>query len=241
MRRKSIAKGKNKGIKYEEKINNILKEKNLQLNSTSSAGASDAPDGYIWYESNRYPIEIKRQAADFAQVELRWDETSRFIFSKDSKNPEFVIFLTDNANFLETINNTWVEIPRKFTRNNLTEKDRHWDLDHFTDIKRSIDVSYIELFYNAKQPPVHYIQIQDRGFFYLGQDIAGLGVPRINGNPYLRARVKTRSASDNKWGFLVAIKMPGIKPSKFDLEQCKNRKFPISLGDHIKGPIEKFM
>lgn len=234
MPRNPIAEGQNKGIKYEQKINKILKEKNLQLPSTQSAGASDAPDGYFWFNENRYPIEIKRQNADFAQVELRWNKTEGFQYSKVSKNPFFIEFLINNTNFLEIINEKWTEIPRKFTKKNLTKPDREWDLDHFNDIKDNIDVSYIEKFYNLKEPSIYYIQIQNRGFYYLGQDIAELNLPRINGNPYLRARVKTRSSSKNKWGFLVAIKMPGIKPSTHDIEETDNRKFPIPDGSHIK-------
>ncbi len=233
MPRKSIASGKNLGIKYEEKINRILKDKKLQLISTSSAGASDAPDGYFWYNQERYPIEIKGKNADFAQVELRWDKKNGFFYSKKSKNPYFANFLMNNTEFLEEINKIWTDLPRKYTNEKLTPEDRHWDLDHFKDIKKHIDISYIERFYNLKEPPVYYIQIQNRGFYFLGKDINSLRVPRINGKPYLRARVKTRSASSNKWGFLVAIKMPYIKPSNYDIEEKNDRKFPISKDNHI--------
>ena len=231
--RKSIARGENLGIKYEENINNILKDKELQLISTSSAGASDAPDGYFWFNQERYPIEIKKQNADFAQVELRWDKKNGFFYSGASKNPYFSNFLINNSEFLEEINKIWTDLPRKFTSGKLTPEDRHWDLDHFKDIKKNIDISYIERFYNLKEPPVYYIQIQNRGFYFLEKDIVNLGIPRINGKPYLRARVKTRSASTNKWGFLVAIKMPGIKSSVYDIEELENRKFPFPEGSHI--------
>ncbi len=231
--RKSIAKGKNLGIKYEEKINKILKVKELQLESTTSAGASDAPDGYFWYNHVRYPIELKRQNADFAQVELRWSNKTGFYYSEKSKNPYFVNFLMNITKFLEEINKIWTELPRKYTSEKLAPEDRHWDLDHFKDIKKHIDISYIERFYNLKEPPVYYIQIQNRGFYFLGKDIVNLGIPRINGKPYLRARIKTRSATRNKWGFLVAIKMPGINPSAYDIEELDNRKFPFPEGSHI--------
>ena len=231
--RKSIARGKNLGIKYEEKINKILKDKKLQLISTGSAGASNAPDGYYWHKQKRYPIEIKGQNADYAQVELRWDKKSGFFYSKESKNPYFANFLMKNTNFLEEINEVWIDIPRKYTNKKLAPDDRHWDLDHFNDIKKNVDISYIERFYNLKKPPVYYIQIQNRGFYFLGKDNSSLKVPRINGKPYLRARVKTRSASNNRWGFLVAIKMPGIIPSTYDIEEIETRKFPFPKGSHI--------
>ncbi|MBD3214406.1 MAG: hypothetical protein GF311_17475 [Candidatus Lokiarchaeota archaeon] len=241
MSRKSIKKGPNKGIKYEERINLILKEKNLQLQQTQSAGASDLPDGYFWYDGERYPLEIKKPVGDFAQVELRWTEDKRFFYSPKSKNLDFIDFLSDQTNFLEKINSKWVDIPRKFSQTELNEEDRYWDLDHFPDIKENIKVSYIEKFYNLKTPSVYYIQIEGRGFFYMGKDILNLGVPKLNGRPYLRARVKTRSSSRNKWGFLVAIKMPYIKESEYDLEENTNKKFPIPEGDHVKGPMNGYL
>lgn len=236
MPRKSIARGKNLGIKYEERINKILKDKKLQLESTNSAGASDAPDGFFWFNENRYPLEIKRQNADFAQVELNWDNKTGFRLSDKSKNLFFSELLKDNTDILEKINKEWSETPRKFTKEKLTQDDRNWDLDHFKDIKNPIDISFIERFYNLKEPSVYYIQIENRGFYYLGRDISELGVPRINGKPYLRARVKTRSASDNKWGFLIAIKMPGIKSSEYDIEEKDDHLFPIPKGNHINNP-----
>jgi hypothetical protein len=114
-------------------------------------------------------------------------------------------------------------------------------LDHFPDIKKDIEVEYVEKFYNLKEPPVYYIQIEGKGFFFMGKDILGLGVPRLNGKPYLRARVKTRSSSKNKWGFLVAIKMPYIKNSKYDIEETEGKFFPIPQGNHIHGKIDDFL
>lgn len=241
MSRKSIKRGDNKGIKYEERINRILKDKSLQLNNTQSAGASDLPDGYFWYKGNRYPLEIKKTSGDFAQVELRWTKDRRFYYSPRSKNLEFIDFLSDQTNFLDRINREWTNSPKKFTKNNLKQEDRHWDLDHFKDIKQDIEVSYIETFYNLKTPSVHYIQIEGRGFFYMGEDPLNLGVPRLNGKPYLRARVKTRSSSKNRWGFLVAIKMPYIKESDYDIEEINNKKFPIPEGDHVEGPMDEYL
>ncbi len=241
MPRKSIAKGKNRGIRYEERINKILKDNGLQLTSTPSGGASDAPDGYFWYKENRYPLEIKRRNADFAQVELNWIKNQGFFYSKRSKNLDFVDFISNESNFLEKINQKWRKSPRKYTASKLNKDDREWDLDNFKDVKELINVSYIEAFYNSKNPPINYIQIQDRGFFYLGTDIAKLAVPRLNGNPYLRARVKTRSITKNKWGFLVAIKMPGIITSTHDIEKLNNRKFPIPEGVHFRGHLDEYI
>jgi len=222
-----------KGITYEKKINQILKVKQVQLVSTQSAGASDAPDGFFWNIGTRYPLEIKGIGADFTQIELRWTKERGFFYSEKSKNADFRDFLLNNKpEFLERINNEWTKTPRKFNVENPTKEDRLWDVHNFKDIKDPVDVLFVECFYNLKNPPVNYMQIENRGFFYMDEDIAGLGVPRINGKPYLRARVKTR----NKilWGFLVAIKMPYIEKSNYDIEE-KVGDFPFSEGDHIRN------
>ena len=57
----------------------------------------------------------------------------------------------------------------------------------------------------------------------------GLPVSRLNGESVLRARVKTRSLSRNAWGFLVAIKVKGVKPSESDIEENKGRSFPFPI------------
>lgn len=232
----SIASGSNKGIKYEVVINRILKKRKLQQESVKSGGSSDAPDGYFRFKKTRYPLEIKKDlSADFAQVELNWKEGSGFIYSIRSKNPSFVKFLNKKTDFLSIINQKWTKKPRKFENRDLTDIDRNWDLDNFPDIKYPVDVSYIERYYNSKTIPVNYIQIGTKGFFFLGKDVANLGVPRINGKPYLRARIKTRSASKNKWGFLVAIKMRGTKPSTYDIEDLGNKVSPFLNGKHNKN------
>ena len=245
MARKSVKKGPNKGIRYEDKINKILKEKGFQSITTKSGGASDAPDGFFWYNKEKYPLEIKGIGADFAQIELRWEKEKGFFYSEESKNEHFGKFLLEGEkSFLNIINETWIGEPRKFVSNKKSEIDRNYDLDHFNDIKEGIDVSYIEHFYNSKSPPIHYVQIESKGFFYLGKDILKLGVPRINGEPYLRARVKTRSTTKNTWGFLVAIKMPGIKASTHNIEESETHLFPFSSGTHIKqdfSPIDEYI
>ena len=85
----------------------------------------------------------------------------------------------------------------------------------------------VEKFYNLKNPPIHYIQIGGYGFFYMGKDIAELGVPRLVGKGILRARIKTRNSKKNNYGFLVAIKLRKLKPSTYDIEERNDRIFPF--------------
>lgn len=225
--RRSIATGDNIGIRYENLINQLLKNKGFQPRKTISAGATDGPNGFVRYLSLDFPIEIKKDlSADFAQIELRWNVKERFSYSQKSKNKEFISILKEEK-YLNEINAKWKAIPHKFTRKSLTTNDRHRDLDEFPDIKREIEADLIEQFYNLKNPPVHYIQIGGHGFYCMGNDIAKLGVPRLVGKGILRARVKTRDSRKNRYGFLVAMKLKTLEPSKYDIEERDGRVFPF--------------
>jgi len=226
--RRSIATGDNVGIRYERYINQLLKKKGLQPKKMVSAGATDSPNGFVKYQSVDFPIEIKKDlSADFAQIELRWDIERRFFYSQRNKSKEFISILRKEK-FLDEINSKWTGTPHKFTRKFLTTNDRHRDLDEFPDIKREIEANLIEKFYNSKKPPINYIQIGGYGFYYMGSDVAGLGVPRLVGKGILRARVKTRDSQKNLYGFLVAIKLRTLKPSKYDIEEKNGRIFPFN-------------
>jgi hypothetical protein len=224
--RKSVSTGNNIGIRYENYINQILKKKSCQPMNLSSAGATDRPDGYFSH-NGMYPFEIKRDlGADFAQIELNWDTEKRFFYSNKSKNFKFVPVL-ESKKFLDEVNSKWTSTPRRFTKINVDALDRNWDQDHFQDIQREIDAKLVEDFYNLKEPPVNYIQIGGRGFFYMNADVAKLNVPRLKGTGILRARVKTRDSKENKYGFLVAIKLRTVIRSTYDIEEKNGRTFPF--------------
>lgn len=224
--RRPIASGDNRGIRYEDRINNILKSKGLQPLDFLPGGATDAPDGIFSYKERFYPLEMKRDlSADFTQIELRWNKNVGFYYSTKSKNRKFIPFL-EKEKFLDQINSQWTKTPRKFTVQNIGSKEHNLDLDNFPDTWKKVRINKIEEFYNSKSPPIHYIQIGTRGFYYMGKDIIGLKVPRLNGRTLLRARVKTRDSSEHKYGFLVAIKLRSVKPSIYDIEERSGRIFP---------------
>jgi hypothetical protein len=225
--RKSISTGNNVGIRYEHYINQLLKNKGFQPKTIISAGATDSPNGFVNHKAIQFPIEIKKDlSADFAQIELNWDINRKFSYSKRSKNNEFISILSKEK-FLDEINDRWKGVPQKFTKKILTTKDRYQDLDEFPDIKREIDATLIEQFYNLKNPPIYYIQIGGHGFFYMGKDVTKLGVPRLIGKGILRARIKTRNSRKNQYGFLVAIKLRRLKPSTHGIEEKDGRVFPF--------------
>lgn len=228
MPRKSIPEGKNKGIKYEDYISQILGNKGLTDGTTG--GASNKPDVYTNFNDVTIPLEVKKDlSADFAQIELRWDSSSGFYYSEKSQNSVFRQFLIDETSFLDKINDTWTDIPIKFTKTNYTIEDLESDLDHFPDIKATIDATLIEEFYTSKNPSVNYMQIGTKGFYYLKENICSLRADKLVGEAILRARVKTRSRSGLKWGFLVAIKLKKVIPSEYDIEEQNGKAFPFCI------------
>ena len=228
MPRKSIPEGKNKGIKYEDYISQILENKGLTDGTTG--GASKNPDVYINHNYVTIPLEVKKDlSADFAQIELRWDRSSGFYYSERTQNPAFRQFLIDETSFLDQINDIWTDIPIKFTKANHVIEDLESDLDHFPDIKTTINATLIEEFYTSKIPSINYMQIGTKGFYYLKRNICSLNADRLVGEAILRARVKTRSRSYVKWGFLVAIKLKTVVPSEYDIEEQNGKVFPFCL------------
>lgn len=228
MPRKSIPKGKNKGIKYEDRISRILSDKGLTDGTTG--GATNKPDMCTNYNDVTIPLEVKKDlTADFAQIELRWNESSGFYYSEKTQNPIYRQFLIDETNFLDKINETWTDIPKKFTKSNYTINDLESDLDHFPDIKSPIDATLIEEFYTSKNPSINYMQIGTKGFYYLKENTCSLRADKLTGDAILRARVKTRSRSDLRWGFLVAIKLKKVIYSEYDIEEQNGKEFPFCI------------
>jgi hypothetical protein len=100
----SISTGDNVGIRYEQHINQLLKNKGFQPKTIISAGATDSPNGFVNYQSIQFPIEIKKGlSADFAQIELNWDINKRFSYSKQSKNNEFITILRKENSWMKLI------------------------------------------------------------------------------------------------------------------------------------------
>lgn len=226
-RRKSVKSGKNLGMRYEDEIISILKKRGFCPAGFVAGGGSVNPDSAFIHSGSSYSLEIKADlSADFAQIELRWEKTKGFFCSTKSKHQIFADFLTHQTDFIDKINDMWRGRPRKFAVQSHTDHDRLSDLDNFPDIKEQVGTIFVERFYTWKNPPVHYIQIGKWGFYHMDKDFAGLNVPRLEGEAILRARVKTRSKSRCKWGFLIAIKVRKLRKSTFDIEEQDGRLFP---------------
>mgnify|MGYP001280347025 CR=1 FL=1 len=73
--------GFNKGDKYEDKITNILIDKEILPNDYKRAGASDKADIEINFKGKKIKIEVKGEKKlnpDFGQVSLSWNKTKKW-------------------------------------------------------------------------------------------------------------------------------------------------------------------
>lgn len=119
-------------------------------------------------------------------------------------------------------------IPRRYTKDEekITSDDRLFDQHHFE--KRGIQLgntNYLYEYYGRKN--CFYIQIENRGFYYLQKDIANIEVPQFNPDLTLRLRAKTHhSYPIYKYSFFAVIQL-GSRPvnSIYDLEE-KVGNFP---------------
>ncbi|MDH5402814.1 MAG: hypothetical protein OEY49_10015 [Candidatus Heimdallarchaeota archaeon] len=234
----STKRGKNKGMKYEEKIAESLKKFNLICDNYESAGGSEKPDQYIRINNKCYYIEIKQsKSADYGQIAIKYSlEKEQWYITKDNANldKQSKINLIEEANFLEKINNLWNETPKRFTvdRNEFTEADMNFDYDYFSkggEVWGDYSISLICDYYNAID--VYYIQIKGLGLFYMGQNPANLEIPALDGITKLRARIKRANSRHIKnYNFFIALKFQVEKSlrSKLSLD---NENFLLQLSN----------
>ena len=71
-------------------------------------------------------------------------------------------------------------------------------------------------------PVTYYIQVKGYGLYYMGRDIENFGVPQFSksvGVSNIRIRLKTNSSSQERWSFLMALKIGRLRKSSFDLDK----------------------
>ena len=187
----------NKGFLYERKINADLKKYKVYPGGYSGAGSdSNAPDAFIRVNNKDLKVEVKLDMkVDFGQGSLDYD----------LKNKKWILggAQTQSAiqmrKFLESIkvpnivNKAWGSKgpPRKFTVpfEKYTKQDVAYDYKNFTDTFVNISNSAVSNYYNSKN--TYYIQIGDGyGLYYMGKDIAKLGVKPFFPTLKLRIRLK---------------------------------------------------
>ncbi|MDQ6788055.1 MAG: hypothetical protein M3033_14720 [Acidobacteriota bacterium] len=218
----------NEGQVYEEKIRSILKEKDLYppiIKHNNDAG--------FIHRGVPYFIEVKNtNAHDFGQKKLIWNQIGGWQWNKKDE----ITDLYDGYGIIDKIKKNF--IPKKFTvRNdaNFKSADREFDQTNFESGTIEIDdFTAINRYYAKKD--CYYIQIEDRGFYFLERDDAVLGgniqpfKPRITMR--LRAKRHHRLPHYDYTFFAVLIAYPkSVFSSRYDIEPQINKEFPPIVKD----------
>ena len=213
---------RNAGQKYEEYIQNVLKEKGvypLIIKHNNDAG--------FIHKNVPYYVEVKNSKAhDFGQKKLIWSKSGGWQWSQKDE----ITDLYDSYNIISRIKNFE---PKKFTMpNDASFKDEYKKTDQ-RDFESGVielqDFSGINKYYAKKE--CYYIQIEERGFYYLERDEAVLSslIPPFKPKVTMRLRAKTHHSFphyDYSF-FAVLVAYPkSLKESNFDIEPKSNKKFP---------------
>jgi hypothetical protein len=214
----------NLGQLYEQKIRGLLRAKSvLPLILETNLGNNDA--GFV-NNGVSYFVEVKnRTAPDFGQKGLIWEKSSR---KWEWREQDVVSKLYDQFGAKKHIDKNF--IPRRYTvepLHRITLADKKYDQKSFE--KRGILLTNLNLLYKFyARKSCYYIQIENKGIYYLQRDIANLNVPRFVPELYLRLRAKTHHSNPTyAYSFFAVMtaRTPAMHPSPFDLEE-RAGKFP---------------
>ena len=231
----------NAGFQYEEDLIKKLRSKGFTCGDPAGADNAKA-DLEITLPKNAPKVtkfELKEKlSADFAQLNMDFDTTQKkfYIDERKSSNQkeaaQTMIGIAKNFNIIREANNWWKpekNPPQRFMLgneySNVSKRQigRKLDLKNFPDkflLEGRSAAQAVEQYYNSKN--TYYIQVKGFGLYYMGRDVENFGVPRFSnmvGNSNIRIRIKTNSASQERWSFLMALKISGLRKSSFDLDK----------------------
>jgi hypothetical protein len=204
----------------------MLKKAGLQRASFQSAGSdSNAPDAELTLKGGPQKVEVKLDLkVDFGQGSLDYDlEKKKWILGgADTESAKQMREFLEILGVPRIVNTRWGAkgAPRKFTvpTAQFTKKDVDHDYANFHDFFVQVPSDSVAKYYNTKK--TYYIQIGGGyGFYWMGRDIANLGVPKFQVNLRLRVRLKRGgSLPINNYRFSTALQAISLPESKADLE-----------------------
>lgn len=202
----------NAGQIYEKKIQNLLKKRNLLPVDLKHNDAG------FYHNNVPFYVEIKnRNAPDFGQKKLEWSRAKGWQWSEK----DIITELYDQLGVINHIDKNFE--PRKYIvpHDKFKQQEKSYDQKMFE--KSGIILAstiYLYEFYARKD--CFYIQIENKGFYYLKQDIANLIVPQFIPTLTLRLRAKTHhSYPIYNYSFFAVIQADTSKMliSQYDLEE----------------------
>lgn len=230
----------NRGIVYESRINKLLKKNKVQKMSFIPAGSdSNAPDAILTLGTKDYKVEIKLDAkVDFGQASLDYDVNKKkwSLGGADTASAIQMREFLDSIGVPKFVNKKWGPkgAPRKFTipPAQFKQIDVAHDYKTFKDEFVDIPPSAVADYYNSKN--TYYIQIGGYGLYYMGKDIANLGVPEFDSKLRLRIRLKRGGSYPiYNYRFTTAIQAisASLSKSNSDLE---NEEFLKAIKHRMK-------
>lgn len=219
----------NKGFLYESKINKLLKKYKIQSPGFQGAGADpNAPDSEITIKGVKYKVEVKLDLkVDFGQGSLDYDLKKRkwILGGAKTQSAEQMRDFLNSIKVPELVNKEWGVSgpPRKFTvpLDKFTPADVAHDYAKFKDRFVDVKASAVAEYYASKK--TYYIQIGKYGLFYMGKDVAKLGVPEFN--PKLRLRIRLKRGGSTpiyNYRFSTALQAVSLNKSDYDLESTED-------------------
>ena len=179
-----------RGFQYENTIYTTLLENKLTTTGYRPSLSGHKSDTAFKIKNKFYNLEVKLDlSVDFGQGTLRYDiDNKTWTTYADSESMKEILDFFEIADFA---NKSWGGfIPYNHYKNSDIDKKRPKqkklaphevlsDRRNFTDNYKKLTGNRIADYYNSKD--VYYIQIgRNKGFYYMGEDIAKLGVPEFN-------------------------------------------------------------
>lgn len=202
----------NRGQKYERRVLDKLSYLGLLPDNLYGNDA-----GFIHW-GKEYFLEVKNATApDFGQKGLVWDQSNGWTW----RITDHITDYFDRINLIAFIDPEF--IPQRYTKqpNMITIEDKHFDQENFE--VPNIPINDVELLYEYyARNGCYYIQIENKGFYYLKEDIASLGVPKFMPKLSLRLRAKTHHSNPiYNYSFFAVIRLQSrsFKNSPFDIDE----------------------
>jgi hypothetical protein len=179
-----------RGFDYEKTIFDTLLKNNLTEQRYNPSRTSHGADTAFKIKNNVYLLEVKLDLeADFGQGTLRYDiDNMTWVTYADNAAMKQILDFFKVADFA---NESWKGlVPYNNYKSSDVNKQRpsqkrllpheiSSDRKNFPDKYKQLTGNPIAEYYNSKG--VYYIQVgRNKGFYYLGKDVANLGVPEFN-------------------------------------------------------------
>ncbi len=216
---------RNLGQKYEDEINQILEDKGFFPLQLKGNLGGNSPDSAFTHRNGIYYLELKnKNAPDFGQKFMTWNEGSGWSWT----TPDEITGMYDSFNVLGRINSNFK--PNLFTKDKNSFQPQY-KIEDQKAFENTFDLDagdYLHRYYANKN--CYYIQIENKGFYYLEQDVANLGVPQFDPDLTLRLRAKERDkSSHHSYSFLAVIRLKArsIRKTGYDIEEKGGKIFPL--------------